>query len=152
MLNSIVHNMDCLIGMRETPDKYYDLAVVDPPYGIGDVNHTDSRKFHGKVKWNKNIPPKEYFDELFRVSKHQIIWGVNYYAALVPYTGRIVHDKSPSNKQYDNLSDGDIAAHSFGVNVKIFRYEWRGNVQGSIINWKNIGLDARIHPTQKPVA
>lgn len=145
-------NIDCMEYMKTVPDKYFELAIVDPPYGIGDVNHTDSRKFHKKIKWNNEIPSPKYFRELFRVSKNQIIWGINYYAALVPHTGRIVHDKSPSNNQYPNLSDGDIASHSFGVNVRIFRYEWRGNVQGQGINWKNDGADARIHPTQKPVA
>lgn len=141
-----------MIMMSRYPDKYFDLAIVDPPYGIGDINHTDSRIFHKKIKWNDSVPTQEYFKELFRVSKNQIIWGINYYEGLVPHTGRIVHDKSPSNKQYDNLSDGDIASHSFGVNIKIFRYEWRGNVQGKSINWKNEGMDARIHPTQKPIA
>lgn len=145
-------NTDCLQYMATVPDKFFELAIVDPPYGIGDVNHTDSRDFHKKIKWNNDIPSPEYFDELLRISKNQIIWGINYYASMVPHTGRIVHDKSPSDKQYPNLSDGDIASHSFGVNIRIFRYEWRGNVQGSEINWKNIGQDARIHPTQKPVA
>ena len=149
---SEVHNIDCLTYMRTVPDKFFELAIVDPPYGIGDINHTDSRKFHKKIKWNDSVPSDEYFMELFRVSKNQIIWGINYYENIVPHVGRIVHDKSPSNKQYPNLSDGDIASHSFGVNVRVFRYEWRGNVQGDIINWKNEGTDARIHPTQKPVA
>ena len=147
-----ITNEDNMDLMARYSDKHFDLAIVDPPYGIGDINHTDSRNFHKKIKWNNSIPSAEYFKEVFRVSKNQIIWGINYYANMVPHTGRIIHDKSPSNKQYSNLSDGDIASHSFGVNVKIFRYEWRGNVQGSGINWKNEGTDARIHPTQKPVA
>lgn len=149
---SLVENIDCMTGMKRYPDKFFELAIVDPPYGIGDINHTDSRNFHSKITWNDSHPDSNYFHELFRVSKNQIIWGVNYFASLVPHTGRIIHDKSPSGKQYPNLSDGDIASHSFGVNVRVFRYEWRGNVQGSVINWKNTGSDARIHPTQKPIA
>ena len=148
---SIVYNQDCMEGMKQYPDKHFELAIVDPPYGLGDVNHTDSKHIHSKIEWNNKIPEIKYFNELFRISKNQIIWGVNYYFGLIPHSGRIVHDKSPSNKQYPNLSDGDIASHSFGNNIRIFRYEWRGNVQGAKINWKNQGIDARIHPTQKPV-
>lgn len=147
-----ITNEDNMVLMKRYPDKHFDLAIVDPPYGIGDVNHTDSRKLHKKIKWNKSVPTAEYFNEVFRVSKNQIFWGINYFSSMVPHVGRIVHDKSPSNKQYSNLSDGDIASHSFGVNVKIFRYEWRGNVQGDSINWKNEGVEKRIHPTQKPVS
>lgn len=146
-----ITNEDNMVMMARYPDKYFDIAIVDPPYGIGDIIHTDSRRFHKKITWNNSIPDPEYFSELFRVSKNTIIWGCNYYANYIPHTGRLVHDKSPSNNQYPNLSDGDIASHSFGVNVKIFRHEWRGNVQGNKINWTNEGINARIHPTQKPV-
>ncbi len=146
-----ITNEDNMKLMSRYPDNYFDLAIVDPPYGIGDVNHTDSRKFHKKIEWNDKVPDPEYFKEMFRVSKNQIIWGINYYGSMVPNVGRIIHDKSPSGLQYPNLSDGDIASHSFGVNIKVFRFEWRGNVQGKSINWNNDGKNARIHPTQKPV-
>ncbi len=147
------YNVDCMEFMREKPDNYYDLAIVDPPYGIGDVNQKRSRVIHGNIKWNDSIPVAEYFNTLERVSKNQIIWGCNYYTEYILATGRIVHDKvANTGKQLDELSDADLASHSFGVNIKIFRYGWRGNVQGDSINWKNDGIDGRIHPTQKPVA
>jgi len=78
---NIVHNQDCMEGMRQYPDKYFELAIVDPPYGInlskgisikGEGNTTDYKKVEN---WDKTIPNKAYFDELFRVSKNQIIWG-----------------------------------------------------------------------------
>lgn len=152
-MKSEVYNEDCMIGMSRYPDKYFDLAVVDPPYGIGDFNQSASRKMHKKIDWNNDIPTEKYFDELYRVSKHQIIWGANYYAKHIRSVGRLIHDKcANTGKQLKELSDADIASHSFGVNIKIFRYGWRGNVQGNTINWDNIGQDRRIHPCQKPIA
>ncbi len=147
-------NTDCMEAMAQMEDNSFDLAIVDPPYGIGDVNQANSRKFHSKkIIWNDSTPNAEYFAELLRVSKNQIIWGINYYSKLVDSVGRIIHDKTGSaGKQLKELSDADIASHSFGVNIKIFHYEWRGNVQNGKINWKNLGQDARIHPTQKPIA
>jgi site-specific DNA-methyltransferase (adenine-specific) len=140
-------------GLREMPDNYVDLAIIDPPYGIGCVNQKRSRKFYdGRMKWNDAAPTKEYFNEILRVSKNRIIWGINYYASMIPDMGRIVHVKDPHGYQFKELSTCDIASHSFGVNCKTFIYEWRGNVQGGKMNVKNIGTDARIHPTQKPVA
>src|SRR5690554_4906969 len=87
---SKVYLMDCIEGMKHYPDKHFDLAIVDPPYGINaDVkNSTDKKqskksatnsKKYGEQKWDADVPTKEYFIELFRVSKEQIIWGVNYY-------------------------------------------------------------------------
>lgn len=83
-LESVAYNMDCMEGMKQYPDKYFDLAIVDPPYGDPkDVEHktvsrtggTWAKKFQKKIlEWDV-APPKEYFDELFRVSKNQIIWG-----------------------------------------------------------------------------
>lgn len=147
-----VYNEDCMIGMSRYPDKYFDLAIVDPPYGIGDFNQSASRKLHKKIEWNNAIPTQEYFDELARVSKNRIIWGVNYYAKYINDVGRLIHDKvANTGKQLHELSDADIASHSFGVNIKMFRYGWRGNVQGNSINWKNEGLQKRIHPCQKPI-
>lgn len=150
----VFENIDCMEGMKKYSDKYFELAIVDPPYGIGDIRHTDSRTLHKKVKWNKNIPDKKYFLELERVAKHRIIWGVNYYKNYIDEVGRVIHDKTGGGRkpQYDNLSDADIASHSFGMNIKIFHYLWMGNVQRDTINWENKGVDARIHPTQKPIA
>ena len=80
-----IYNMDCMQGMAQFPDKYFDLAIVDPPYGININNNMGRRKGdkkskYKKVDWDSNIPNKEYFDELFRVSQNQIIWGANYFS------------------------------------------------------------------------
>jgi site-specific DNA-methyltransferase (adenine-specific) len=137
--------------MARYPDNYFDLAIVDPPYGIGDFRNTKSKKHHKKIDWNNEIPKKEYFDELKRVSKNQIIWGVNYYSKYIDSVGRIVHDKTGGGKRKspDGLSDCDIASHSFGVNMKIFHYTSIGNVIGNVIDWEN---NLRWHPCQKPIA
>jgi site-specific DNA-methyltransferase (adenine-specific) len=140
-----------MLLMARYPDKYFDLAIVDPPYGIGDFRNTKSKKHHKKIDWNNEIPKKEYFDELKRVSKNQIIWGVNYYSKYIDSVGRIVHDKTGGGKRKspDGLSDCDIASHSFGVNMKIFHYTSIGNVIGNVIDWEN---NLRWHPCQKPIA
>ena len=150
---SEVYLEDCMTGMKRYPDKHFDLAIVDPPYGIGDFNQSASRKMHKKIDWNNSIPEQEYFNELKRVSKNRIIWGINYYAKYISEdVGRLIHDKvANTGKQLHELSDADLASHSFGVNIKMFRYGWRGNVQGNTINWKNEGINRRIHPCQKPV-
>jgi len=92
--------------------------------------------------------------ELNRVSKNRIIWGCNYFTQYIKDVGRIIHDKTGGgNKtQLHELSDVDLASHSFGVNMKIFSYVWQGNAQGNKINWNQSGQDGRIHPCQKPVA
>lgn len=85
-----LYNMDCMQGMKEFPDGFFDLAIVDPPYGIGIDgqkkrvcgNPKHNRKEHIRKSWDKAIPPPEYFRELERVSKEQVIWGGNYF---VPY-------------------------------------------------------------------
>ena len=80
MLDFGYYNMDCMEGMQSFPDKYFDLAIVDPPYGI-EINHNmgrrqgDKKSSYPKAYWDKEPPRDEYFEELFRVSKHQIIWG-----------------------------------------------------------------------------
>ena len=146
-----ITNEDNMALMSRYPDKHFDLALVDPPYGIGDFRNTKSKKHHKKIDWNNEIPKKEYFDELQRVSKNQIIWGVNYYAKYIDSVGRIVHDKTGGGKRNspEGLSDCDIASHSFGVNMKIFHYTSIGNVIGNVIDWEN---NLRWHPCQKPIA
>ena len=144
-----LHNIDCIEYLATCKDNAFELAIVDPPYGIGDF--TSSKTRHKKVNWNNAIPDAKYFEELHRVSKNQIIFGVNYYAKHVEAVGRIVHDKTGgTGKGFPTeISTCDIASHSFGVNMKIFHYTSRGNVIGNKIDWENT---QRWHPCQKPTA
>ena len=101
--SSELFNIDCIAGMKHYPDKYFDLAIVDPPYGLGSkLAHAGNgknaqSKFTEDFKlknWDNQIPPYEYFIELFRVSKNQIIWGGNYFLDYLPSTrGFITWDK-----------------------------------------------------------
>ena len=153
MLDFGYYNMDCMQGMKEFPDKYFDLAIVDPPYGIGengDKNHTRSKlakaKNYKAFSGNDIEPPdKEYFDELFRVSKNQIIWGANHFIHLISYDSScwIVWDKDNTG----DFADCELAWTSFNTAVRKFKYRWNGMLQE---NMKN--KETRIHPTQKPIA
>jgi site-specific DNA-methyltransferase (adenine-specific) len=162
---SEVFNVDCMEYMKGIPDKFFELAIVDPPYGLGldmvtdvDSNARQNRKNgsvvkHEKKGWNDNVPNEDYFAELHRVSKHQIIWGCNYYAQHIPAKGRIVHDKIMGTEDTAfNWSHADLASCSMFNIIVMFRYQWAGNKQNGTINWHNTGPDARIHPTQKPIA
>lgn len=149
-----------MIGMARYPNKYFDLAVVDPPYGLGldmvlgvDPNKRKYKKIHKAKEWNDAVPGPEYFEELHRISKHQIIWGCNYYAKWIPAVGRIIHDKIMGTEETAfNWSHADIASCSMFSRIVMWRYQWAGNKQNGKINWDNSGLDSRIHPTQKPVS
>ena len=145
---------DCMDYMRGLPDKAFDLAIVDPPYGIGDFINSLGKKHHKKIEWNETIPTLEYFKELERVTKNKIVFGVNYYREFISDTGIIVHDKTGGGMRFNpkEMSNIDIASHSFNNTMKIFHYTWIGNVQGSGVNWNNTGPDSRIHPCQKPIA
>ena len=153
MLDFGYYNMDCMQGMKEFPDKYFYLAIVDSPYGIGengDTNHTRSKlakaKDYKAFSGNDLKPPdKEYFDELFRVSKNQIIWGANHFISKIPYDSScwIVWDKDNTG----DFADCELAWTSFDSAVRKFKYRWNGMLQE---NMKN--KESRIHPTQKPVA
>lgn len=153
MLDFGYYNMDCMQGMKEFPDKYFDLAIVDPPYGIGengDKNHTRDKlakaKNYKAFSGNDIEPPsKEYFDELFRVSKNQIIWGANHFISKIPYDSScwIVWDKDNTG----DFADCELAWTSFDSAVRKFKYRWNGMLQE---NMKN--KEIRIHPTQKPIA
>lgn len=154
--------MDCLPAMELFPDNYFDLAVVEPPYFSG----PERRGFYGsKVSkigvhrdypvspaWSK--PEPEYFKELFRVCRHYIVWGCNYFDYQFS-TGRIVWDKCNGNSSF---SDCEIAATNLFSSVRMFRYMWSGMMQGKSITegdtmQGNKSLnEKRIHPTQKPVA
>ena len=152
--NIQLFNQDCMVAMKEMPDKAFDLAIVDPPYGIGDFRQTKSKKHHKDITWNDHTPTEEYFKQLERVTKNRIIWGIPYYAKYVNDVGRIVHDKTGGGRRLmpTEFSDCDIASHSFGVNMRIFHYVHVGNVSGPpdhiSINWDNSN---RIHPCQKPI-
>jgi site-specific DNA-methyltransferase (adenine-specific) len=147
-----IHNEDCLEAMKLMNDNQFDLAIVDPPYGIGDFRqHQHSgNSIHKKIDWNNNIPSKEYFLELERVSKNRIIFGANYYGKYINDVGRIVHDKTGGGHRNipKNMSSCDIASHSFGVNMKIFHFTYTSNVIGKHIDWDGV---MRWHPCQKPV-
>ena len=140
-MSSIVYNEDCVQGMKRFPDKHFDLAIVDPPYGIGDFAQSDRSNFKGQIKWNDAIPEQEYFKELLRVSKNQIIWGANYYNCF-DSGGVIVWDKI---NLHPSMSRCEIASCSMQKRVTYFQYEWHGYIPKR----ENI---ITIHPCQKPVA
>jgi site-specific DNA-methyltransferase (adenine-specific) len=140
--------------MKRYEDNYFDLAIVDPPYQIERFSkNMDSQGtlgksiFLGKNKiseWDK-LPTKEYFDELFRVSKNQIIWGANHFwqtANLPNATNFIFWDKK---MPFPNFSRGELAWTSFKGVCKCFEYNYYGNIEG------NKQSNGRIHPTQKPM-
>jgi site-specific DNA-methyltransferase (adenine-specific) len=145
---SEVTNEDCMIGMARYPDKYFDLAIVDPPYGIGVSKGTWGSSNKGKVtnyggkKWDSKTPKKKYFNELIRVSKNQIIWGGNYFE-LKPSNCWIVWDKLNSA----DFADCELAWTSYKTAVRKFTYRWNGMLQQNMKDKEH-----RIHPTQKPVA
>jgi len=150
---------DCMEIMKQYPDKYFDLAIVDPPYGINfDGNTTVKGKagkadtfsniqHHEKKGWDTVRPTNEYFIELQRVSKNQIIWGGNYFADLLPPSrGWIFWDKKITNANNTNFSDGELAWTSFNCILRRFTYDWIGF--GYLNNKTG---QKKIHPTEKPV-
>ena len=132
-------NMDCIEGMKQIPDKYFDLAIVDPPYGI-DIN-SSGRVGHygGKGKtWDSNTPDESYFTELFRVSKEQIIWGANYFE-MKPTRCFLIWDKQ--QPEGVSFASCEYAWTSFNKSAKTF---YKSPI--------NAEKGHRFHPTQKPVA
>lgn len=143
--NLLFFNADCMEIMAQYPDNYFDLAIVDPPYGIGLKFSTREQK-----DWNNKIPNLEYFSELKRVSRDQIIWGINYYPKLdYDIGGRIVWYKQPSMNNKMKISDCDLALYSKHKRIAYYHYQYYGNVENGSIDWSGHN---RIHPTQKPVA
>jgi len=132
-------NMDCLEAMRQMTDNQFDLAIVDPPYGLGKSVVNSGGRFkryeNKNGNWDLEIPSKEYFEELFRVSRNQIIWGGNYFP-LPPHKCFIVWDKK--QPQGVSFAMAELAWVSFDKVAKIFRHRTQGQEQ-------------RFHPTQKPV-
>ena len=139
---NVAYNMDCMEYMRTLPDKAFDLAVVDPPYRDARENApTKDMRRNGTIACFGDKPTKEYFSELQRVSKNQIIWGENNFA-LQPYKGFLVWEKLTISEGF-TMSQAEIAAISEGLGTtsKIFKHMPQGTK-----------VDPRIHPTQKPVA
>lgn len=145
-----ITNEDCMELLRRTPDNYYDLSIVDPPYGIG-VTKNKRLNNSSKKHWDDSIPSKEYFDELFRVSKNQIIWGGNYFIDYLSNTRCFINwDKLNHSNTY---ADCEMAWTSFNRNAKIFKYMWDGNRYGFEGNIQGVGKKSiRTHPTQKPIS
>ena len=141
-----ITNEDNIKLMSRYEDNYFDLAIVDPPYGYGNKK-TDILNFRQKKQhreWNI-APTDDYFKELFRVSKNQIIWGGNYFPFIWGFGGRCFiywHKGNP----VPNFADGELAWTSFDKNAKQFDYRYYGNLEG------NTSTGVKFHPTQKPIA
>ena len=148
-----IHLGDCMEAMRAMEDNAFDLAIVDPPYGI-DVGKQRIGSERKTAKWNNpnkyeykvfedgEIPSKEYFEQLFRISKNQIVWGGNYFTEyLPPSKGWIVWNKKADIKEH--LSMAELAWTSFDKKCNVFEYLWAG--------FKKKKQIKRIHPTQKPI-
>ena len=143
-----IYNADCMEAMKEIPDNFFQLAICDPPYGIGHDgqrqrvhnNPKHNRKYHARKGWDKEPPPPEYFRELERVSVNQIIWGGNYFVpSLTKGTrGWIVWDKGQHGL---SMSDCELAYSSFDCPTRVI-----------VINRAVLQSEGpMIHPTQKPV-
>ncbi len=139
--------------MARYPDKYFDLAIVDPPYGIGEdgaKNHSRGNAarptLYTKKYWDTTTASKKYFKELKRISKNQIVWGANHFIENLMATNSscwIVWDKDNTG----DFADCELAWTSFKTAVRKFEFRWNGMLQGDMKN-----KERRIHPTQKPVA
>jgi site-specific DNA-methyltransferase (adenine-specific) len=135
--------------MKTFPDGHFDLAIVDPPYGSTDAINVKNGASHKKARKEyhqfANVAPSpEYFEELRRVSKHQIVWGGNHFGLK---GGAIFWQKVYDTNKGVPFGEGEIAHVSFQNKVSIFKFVWQGCWQGDMANFEK-----RIHPTQKPVA
>ena len=142
-MTSEVFNIDCLEYMRTLPDKAFQLAIADPPYGIETRGNAQDRfrRGHSLAMVNDAKPSKEWFNELFRVSENQIIWGYNHLSDLLPSCREFIfwYKHNP----VVTFADGELAWTSFQKTAKCFDYPYFGTN----------GVDEnKIHPTQKPVA
>lgn len=135
---SEVYLMDCVAGLRHYPDNYFDLAIVDPPYGIG------------IAKWDTK-PTDKYWVELFRVSKNQIVWGANYFH--LPHSEAWIcwHKTAGFQRRALNgQSDFELAWTSFDRKARLIPYTYSGNIKG--LTKKTTDYNYKpIHPTQKPI-
>ena len=141
MLDFGYYNMDCMQGMKEFPDNYFDLAIVDPPYGIERLKNPRGRleKYGDTTKANNDVPTASYFNELLRISKQSIIWGGNYFD-LPPCRCFLAWYK---HQPVENYSDVEMAWTTLDRPARVFDYPYFGT---------NGADKVRIHPTQKPVA
>lgn len=155
---------DCLIGMKRYPDSYFDLAIIDPNYGIGEAagknasrnkgfgkGNSKSKKItysrdYGNKAWDNEPVSEEVLCEIIRVSKNQIIWGANHFISRIPYDSScwIVWDKDNGESDF---ADCELAWTSFDSAVRKVKIRWNGLLQQDMKN-----KEIRIHPTQKPVA
>ena len=143
---SLYHG-DCMDLMKQTPDKYYDLCIVDPPYGIdmgNKMNSVTGGIKHTAKDWDKHTPSQEYWDELFRVSKDQIIWGGNYFMSKIKKDSAcwIFWDKNNGDSLF---ADGEMAWTSFDTPIRLAKIHWCGSAA-----IHETGQN-KIHPTQKPI-
>jgi site-specific DNA-methyltransferase (adenine-specific) len=145
---SEVFNQDCMEGMKQYPDKYFDLAIADPPYGIGDTwskNRND--RFYDKGKQhryqNESAPDADYFIELQRVSKNQIIWGGNYFTEFLKPTNSWIVWNKHDNGELVHMSEAELAWTSFKKVMRVANLWWSGAVKCE--------PGAKVHPHQKPV-
>ena len=147
---------DNMALMARYPDNYFDLAIVDPPYGIGEdglKNHSrnqlaQAKKYRPK-NWDDKSPDVEYFEELFRVSKKQIVWGANHFIQTISASGNDTNSSCWLIWDKDNtgdFADCEMAYTSFKTAVRKFKFRWNGMLQEDMKN-----KEVKIHPTQKPV-
>ena len=155
-----LYHCDCMELLRQTPDNYYSLALVDPPYGIGasadsrvggsytvnlgGVKKKVAAKAYTTKDWDFSKPTIEYWNELRRVSKNQIVWGGNYFASNLEDTPCWLVWNKRNGK--NNNADCELAWTSFKTAVRMFDWKWNGMLQQDMKNKED-----RIHPTQKPI-
>jgi site-specific DNA-methyltransferase (adenine-specific) len=147
-----IYNEDCLEELKKMPDNFFDLAIVDPPYGIN-INKQSQGKGGGVAKkieyikkdWDSASPDKLYFEELKRTSKNQIIWGANHFISKIPFDSScwIIWDKDNGETDF---ADCELAWTSFKTSVRKYKWKWSGMLQQDMKN-----KEQRIHPTQKPI-
>ena len=145
--SSVVYNEDCVEALKRFPDKYFDLAIVDPPYSetFNTDACADNKGKKGSYKLdtlNNHLPTEEYWNELFRVSKNQIVWGANWYGKYFGVGGLVWFKDNTGN-----YSPCEYAYQSINNHIHHYQYRWNGMLQQ---NMKD--KETRIHPTQKPVA
>lgn len=131
-------NCDCMEYMKSVPDKFFDLAIVDPPYGVGNFTQSDRKTKYGEYTWNESTPDETYFNELARVSKRWIIWGANYYNCFSESGGAIVWDK---HNPHPSMSRCEVASKSFEKKVDYV----------SIPHYGFVGDHDTFHPCGKPI-